>query len=1149
MQNKTFSLKIVTLNVNGIARTQKRQQMFAYLRTLQADIYCLQETHGCSKIETQKWTEEWGGQGFWSLGSKHGRGVAILLRPHLDIDITEKTVDDDGRIISLIMQHNEAEINMIGIYAPTDDTPRRRFFETLRNFTITTQYCIVAGDFNCIADLTVDKVGGNPARGLAGNAELMTWTNTLGINDAWRAQHPKTRKFTWSKADQSIQTRIDRIFIPKELIGKADSSIVVCPLSDHETVTTTIPFPTEQPRGPGVWKLNNDLLKNSIYRHDINTLLDYWLTQQESYDDIGEWWEEIKQHIKRVSVKNAVRLARKRDSEKRNILQKINQLKDQGTDVAELENETKRFEGILAEEAKGSIIRSRAVWYERGEKPTRYFFGLEKHQQKRNTIKALKTENGRVTSNIETLQVAQNFYEQLYRAEATDPVKQQTFLDGIKQTLTEAEQETCEGPITDLELTSTLRSMTNNKSPGMDGLTREFYVQFWDRLSQPLEALANQNYNVMAMTTSQRRALLKLLFKKDDEELLKNWRPISLLNTDYKIIAKVLALRLRKVLPAVIHPDQTCGSIQENIMKIRDIVHHTGNNGQVVIISLDQEKAFDRVDRGYLLKVLDKMNFGEDFQRWVQTLYFGATATISNNGWLSDPVPLQRGLRQGCPLSPLLYTIFAEPMAIAIRDNHRIKGIHIPGGKGRESKLTQYADDMTLLLADDRSVSTAFDIVETYQQASGGKLNLTKTEGMYFGKQIGRAHGPAAIKWRTDSLEILGTVISKGMQQKWGKPLEKLEKTLQLWSSRQLSIQGRALIARTYGLATILYLTTCFTAPNEVIARITEAIFRFIWQKGTEYVKRDTIQQLRQHGGLNLPDLKLVSQAVKTKWALKITDKSITTDWALWARYNIGMVVATLKHEWDFLRRNDRPHRDGTSLPEWYREPRLFIQTRRDDLTAMIERGGSITTKSLRLLGDRKELRAEQKWRDQGVNADTVANQWESNWNGLNTSQEQDLRWRALHWSLPTRERLSKWRGLQIPAHCPFCPHTETMAHMFYECERLKKLWDSVNKILKKLDLQPITDFKQTLIFQRKTETDILKEYLATSANYIAWISRVKKSKDNIDTPDLSQELIQRIKQRINIDIVNRKTKRIEEIWAHRKVLIDTTGTKVVHLL
>ena len=231
------------------------------------------------------------------------------------------------------------------------------------------------------------------------------------------------------------------------------------------------------------------------------------------------------------------------------------------------------------------------MWYEKDEKPTRYSFGLEKHQQKRNTITALKTDEGRITSNIDILQETQKLYERLYCSEETDPTKQQEFLNNIELTLSEAEKEICESPVTELKLTKALRSMMNNKSPGMDGLTREFYVQFWDRLSKALTDVANYNYNRTAMTDSQRRALLKLLFKKDDAELLKNWRPISLLNVDYKLIAKVLALRLRRVLPTVIHPDQTCGipgrSIHENIMKIRDVVHHTETGGQVIIISLD----------------------------------------------------------------------------------------------------------------------------------------------------------------------------------------------------------------------------------------------------------------------------------------------------------------------------------------------------------------------------------------------------------------------------------------------------------------------------------------------------------------------------------------------------------------------------------
>ena len=117
------------------------------------------------------------------------------------------------------------------------------------------------------------------------------------------------------------------------------------------------------------------------------------------------------------------------------------------------------------------------------------------------------------------------------------------------------------------------------------------------------------------MTESQRNTLLKLLYKKYDKELLKNWRPISLLNVDYKIAAKVIATRLKPVLHRVINEDQTCGipgrSIYKNIFKLRDIVHHTNKNKhQAILIILDQEKAFDKVDRNFLEETLERMNFG-----------------------------------------------------------------------------------------------------------------------------------------------------------------------------------------------------------------------------------------------------------------------------------------------------------------------------------------------------------------------------------------------------------------------------------------------------------------------------------------------------------------------------------------------------------
>lgn len=362
----------------------------------------------------------------------------------------------------------------------------------------------------------------------------------------------------------------------------------------------------------------------------------------------------------------------------------------------------------MNEEAEGHKIRSRAKWIEDGEKPTRYFFGLEKSRQNNNTITKLKDDTI-LTEDIEILDEARTFYQDLYTAELTNPLDQTWLLQQLEKSLSEEDKESCEGSMTEKETTEAVKDMDNNKSPGPDGIPVEFYTHFWDLLKKPLTDLYNFNFDNETMTESQQSALLKLLFKKNDNELLKNWRPISLLNTDYKIAVKVIATRLKHVLETIIHEDQTCGipgrCIYENLFKLRDITYNAHKNKQqVIMISLDQEKAFDRVDRNFLDKTLDKLNFGPSFKHWIKTLYYEANCTIINNGWMSDPVTLHRGLRQGCPLSPLLYVLIAESLGQAIRQDPRIQGLHITGGNGLTDKITQYADDATLILKDENSV-------------------------------------------------------------------------------------------------------------------------------------------------------------------------------------------------------------------------------------------------------------------------------------------------------------------------------------------------------------------------------------------------------------------------------------------------------------
>ena len=517
----------------------------------------------------------------------------------------------------------------------------------------------------------------------------------------------------------------------------------------------------------------------------MTAYLKLWTTEKQNHEFLTPWWEEGKETFKRIMIKHAVRIRRQTRKEEKKLINILQNLEQQPTpDAASIEKAKKDISRLTETREKGAQIRSKAQWIEEGEKPTKYFFNLEKQTQPKNAINELEINNRTHKTNMEILEGARDFYQQLYTAEQTDLDDQIWLTDQLTNQLDDISREQCEGPITTKETTKAVMRMHNNKTPGPDSLPKEFYIHFWSVLKDHMTDVFNKNFDFGTMTESQQEAILRLLYKKEEKKLLKNWRPISLLNVDYKIAAPVIAERLRRVLPELIHEDQTCGipnrSIYENIFRLRDMINHTKrNNTNMILVGLDQEKAFDRVDRRFLKKILDRMNFGPSFKRWIEMLYAGAKCQIINNGWLSDPVRLERGLRQGCPLSPLLYVLVAETLGQAIRNENRIQGITYPGANGETSKLVQYADDTTLTLKDDQSVLRCFDIINRFESGSRSKLNLTKTEGTFIGQKAGKTQGPVPITWKEDNITILGTSIGQNTTQNWNK-------TTEIWSNRNM---------------------------------------------------------------------------------------------------------------------------------------------------------------------------------------------------------------------------------------------------------------------------------------------------------------------------------------------------------------------------
>ncbi|CAM2103893.1 unnamed protein product [Caretta caretta] len=253
---------------------------------------------------------------------------------------------------------------------------------------------------------------------------------------------------------------------------------------------------------------------------------------------------------------------------------------------------------------------------------------------------------------------ARDFYTSLFSPDPTDPDACEVLWEELP-TVSMGDRDRLELPLTLAEFSEALRRMPTNKSPGMDGLTVEFYRAFWDILGPDLVTVWAESLQGGVLPLSCRRAVLALLPKKGDLRDLRNWRPLSLLSTDYKIVAKAISLRL--------------GSVMAD------------------------EKAFDRVDHGYLLSTLRAFGFGPQFVSFLRVLYASAECLVRLNWTLTEPVSFGRGVRQGCPLSGQLYALAIEPFLCLLR--RRLTGLVLREPELR-LVLSAYADDVLLVVQD-----------------------------------------------------------------------------------------------------------------------------------------------------------------------------------------------------------------------------------------------------------------------------------------------------------------------------------------------------------------------------------------------------------------------------------------------------------------
>ncbi|KAK0146906.1 Transposon TX1 uncharacterized protein [Merluccius polli] len=308
-----------------------------------------------------------------------------------------------------------------------------------------------------------------------------------------------------------------------------------------------------------------------------------------------------------------------------------------------LKSKKNMLEDLLGIRAQGALVRSRFQSANLMDAPSSFFFGLEKRSGQSKFVHTLRSADGHeITETAEIRREAVSFYSGLYRSEYRENEQLFTSLcDGLPKIAAEENPNLGE-PLTMRELCTALQSMKGGKAPGIDGLTVDFYKAFWEELGEDFLSVVNESFKEKTLPYSCRRAAITLLPKKGDLQDIKNWRPVSLLCTDYKILSKALANRLREVLEQVIHQDQTycvpSRSIVDNVSLIRDVLDVSSSLGlDVGFISMDQEKAFDRVEHLYLWKIMEWFGLNPGLIAMIKVLYQDIESVLKINGGLSAP--------------------------------------------------------------------------------------------------------------------------------------------------------------------------------------------------------------------------------------------------------------------------------------------------------------------------------------------------------------------------------------------------------------------------------------------------------------------------------------------------------------------------------
>lgn len=864
--NLTIPLRVATLNVRGLGARRRQYQLSRLFLEHDLDIVAVQETKVESVEQTDRMVQPFRARYNVCVCHSVGTsgGCALFLRNSLGIVEETVTVCETGRLVVCDFSFSGSQWRAICVYAPNREYERKVFFERVEYYIKCERLVILLGDFNCVC-AAEDRVRRQPVRDQSALfLNLVVQENNLE-DIGCVLSHSNSPQFTHFQRDS--HARLDRAYVSACLVPLCENyEVKNVSFSDHSLVLFTIGRKEVKSRfNWDLWKFNDKLLNDKTFTNDMKERIGQMLAS--GTRNFAELWEQFKNDVKIRAIERSCILRRQEKEKEKELQCQLDfvlsmESAQPGKFTKEIKQVKSKLELIDVERYKGAAIRARAERLWLGETPTKRSLSDEKRYASQNNIIEIQY-GASMTREKELIERAfvEHYQDLLGHSKRVEEGFDREFLPLMPKLDAEVKA-SLEVPISLQEIERAIDELTPGKSPGPDGLGAAFYKAFKSDVAVALHRVVMEAYDKKELPPSFRKTHIVLIPKFDDPAKLlsvKSYRPISLTNVDYKVFMKVLARRLQGVISSIVGPHQTCGikgrTIFTNIHVARSILECCDAfQGRVAMLQLDLEKAFDRVVHDVLFRILEHVNVGSVILEGVKMSYTDCFSSIIINREVSKSFQVQSSVRQGCPLSPLLFAVYLEPFCLKLLYNERIRGFRLMSS---EVKVLAYADDIAVFCEDTESVREVVRVANLFCKLSGSVVNWGKCVGFWHGSWESAPRVFENIQWTRSPAKYLGVPLEhyRDTTEYWKEEIEEVRAKTLKWGGRDLSMFSRSTVCNLFIVAKVWYVLQALWMTRASVQKLHRVFAVFVWGSGWERTSRTNLFRSVQSGGLGLAHL------------------------------------------------------------------------------------------------------------------------------------------------------------------------------------------------------------------------------------------------------------------------------------------------------